>query len=144
MRPTRLSPLQVSSVSSGAKRADLPVQQPTKFELVINQKNREADRRNNSAERAGESGQSHKITFWIFDFRFWNEARDNKPMKRFFSQSFSENPKSAIQNRKSVGIVALVFALATCGDVAQAQQPKKVPRIAYLSGGDAARSLSEN
>ena len=34
------------------------------------------------------------------------------------------------------GIVALVFALAMCGVVVLAQQPKKVPRIGYLSSID--------
>ena len=45
----------------------------------------------------------------------------------------SDNPKSIIQNRKLVGIVALVVTLAMCGAVAEAQQPGKVPRIGYLS-----------
>ena len=40
--------------------------------------------------------------------------------------------------RKLVGIVALVATLAMCGAVASAQQPKKVPRIGYLSGVDPA------
>ena len=55
--------------------------------------------------------------------------------------SRSDNPKSKtcpelcrrIQNRKLVGIVALVVTFAMCGAVAQAQQPAKVPRIGYLS-----------
>ena len=63
---------------------------------------------------------------------------------------FSSNPKpvlsfaegSAIQKRprrpKWAGIVALVLAFAMCGAVAQAQQPKKVPRIGYLSSSDPA------
>jgi ABC-type uncharacterized transport system substrate-binding protein len=44
----------------------------------------------------------------------------------------SDNRKSAIKNRKLVGIVALAVILAMCGAVAQAQQPKKVPRIGFL------------
>ena len=36
------------------------------------------------------------------------------------------------------GSVALVVTLALCGAMAQAQQPKKVPRIGYLSNNDAA------
>ncbi|MBI4488365.1 MAG: ABC transporter substrate-binding protein [Deltaproteobacteria bacterium] len=51
--------------------------------------------------------------------------------------SLSDNPKSAIQNPKWVGIVAISVILAMCGAVAQAQQPAKVPRIGYLSPGPA-------
>jgi putative ABC transport system substrate-binding protein len=45
----------------------------------------------------------------------------------------SDNRKSKIQNRKLVGIVALIIAFAMCGAVATAQQATKVPRIGYLS-----------
>ena len=48
----------------------------------------------------------------------------------------SDNRKSKIQNRKLVGIVAIVTTIAICGAVAQAQQPKKIPRIGYVSGAD--------
>jgi putative tryptophan/tyrosine transport system substrate-binding protein len=59
------------------------------------------------------------------------------------SDSCSDNLKSktcgerrrTIENRKLVGIVALVVTLAVGGAVAQAQQPTKVPRIGYLSAG---------
>src|ERR1051325_3548251 len=44
----------------------------------------------------------------------------------------SRNPKSAIQNRKWVGIVALAFAFTLCGAVADAQQTGKIYRIGYL------------
>jgi ABC-type uncharacterized transport system substrate-binding protein len=50
----------------------------------------------------------------------------------------SDNRKSKNQNRKLVGIVALVVILALCGAVALAQQPKKVSRIGYLSNRDPA------
>ena len=47
--------------------------------------------------------------------------------------SFSDNQKSKIQNRKLVGLVAFIFTLALCGVVAEAQQPAKVPRVGYLA-----------
>jgi putative ABC transport system substrate-binding protein len=54
------------------------------------------------------------------------------------SGSHSDNPKSAIQNPKLVGIVVLLFTFAMCGVEVRAQQPKKVPRIGYLSAQDPA------
>ena len=62
-----------------------------------------------------------------------------RPRTRF-SDSCSSNRK--IQNRKWVGLFAIVLALTMCGAVVDAQQPKKVPRIGYLSGLDAARESS--
>jgi ABC-type uncharacterized transport system substrate-binding protein len=58
---------------------------------------------------------------------------------RLLISSF-DNRKSKIQNRKLVGIVALVVTFAFGGAVALAQQPKKVPRIGFLT----ATSLSVN
>src|ERR1044071_4254301 len=56
--------------------------------------------------------------------------------KRTFSL-YSDNLKSAIQNRKWAGLFAIVLALTMCGAVAMAQQPpqppKKMSRIGYLS-----------
>jgi putative tryptophan/tyrosine transport system substrate-binding protein len=46
---------------------------------------------------------------------------------------FSDNLKSKIQNLKLGRIVAIGVTFALCGAVASAQQPKKVPRIGYLS-----------
>jgi ABC-type uncharacterized transport system substrate-binding protein len=50
----------------------------------------------------------------------------------------SSNRKSKLQNRKWAGLFAMVVVLTMCGARAEAQQPKKVPRIGYLSSGDAA------
>jgi putative ABC transport system substrate-binding protein len=48
----------------------------------------------------------------------------------------SDNPESKIHHPKWVGVLALAITL-TCGG-AWAQQPKKVPRIGYLSSSDPA------
>ena len=53
-------------------------------------------------------------------------------------RSCSDNLKSAIQNRKWVGIFAIALTFVFGGVAARAQQPKKVPRIGYLSSGDPA------
>jgi putative ABC transport system substrate-binding protein len=49
------------------------------------------------------------------------------------SHCYSGNLKSKIENPKLVGLLGIVIALAMCGAVVQAQQPKSVPRIGYLS-----------
>jgi putative ABC transport system substrate-binding protein len=56
-----------------------------------------------------------------------------------FGSSLSDNPKSKIENLKWLGLSVFAFVLVVCGAVAQAQQPKKVPRIGYLSSVDADR-----
>jgi len=58
-----------------------------------------------------------------------------------FLGSYSDNLKSktctelsrSIKNRKWLGLFAIVVALTVCGARAEAQQPKKIPRIAILS-----------
>jgi putative ABC transport system substrate-binding protein len=59
--------------------------------------------------------------FWV---RFWDFPSDNR--------------KSKIKNLKWLGLSVITFVLVVCGAVAQAQQPKKIPRIGYLSNGDPA------
>jgi hypothetical protein len=53
-------------------------------------------------------------------------------------ESFSDNLKSKIENRKWAGLFAIVLALTLVGARAEAQQPKKVHRIGYLSSSDPA------
>jgi hypothetical protein len=52
--------------------------------------------------------------------------------------SCSDNLKSKIQNRKWGGTVAIALTFALCGVVVEAQQPKKIPTIGYLSSFDPA------
>jgi putative ABC transport system substrate-binding protein len=85
------------------------------------------------------------------DFRFWITAEKTR---KFMNEKtwlrilipFSGNLKSAMQNPKWLGLIALVLALTFGGAVASAQQPKnvpplakaeqaKVPRIGVLSAG---------
>ena len=61
-------------------------------------------------------------------------------MNEFPSKSISGNPKSAIQNRKSVGLVTFVIAFVMCGAVARAQQPTKVFRVGFLDTSTASGS----
>src|SRR4029434_7450256 len=56
----------------------------------------------------------------------------------------SDNRKSEIENRKWVGLFAIVIAFAMCGAVVNAQQPKKVFRIAYLSDSAPARETARS
>jgi ABC-type uncharacterized transport system substrate-binding protein len=58
-------------------------------------------------------------------------------MNRFPAKFFSGNRKSKIQNRKWVGIVAIVVALAVCGARAETQQTGKIFRIGFLDNSTA-------
>ena len=59
---------------------------------------------------------------------------NKKSWSRFFEPSLSPNLKSKVQNRKWGGLFTIVLALTLGGARAEAQQPKKVPRIGYLTG----------
>ena len=54
------------------------------------------------------------------------------------------NRKSKIQNPKLVGIFAVIIAFAMCGVEVPAQQPKKIPRIAYLGSSDATADSTQS
>jgi putative ABC transport system substrate-binding protein len=55
-------------------------------------------------------------------------------MNAFPSKSLSDNRKSAIQNRKWLGLSVIAFVLVAPVALARAQQPTKIPRIGYLGG----------
>src|SRR5262245_24070998 len=57
-----------------------------------------------------------------------------------FPDSLSDNLKSKIQNRKWVGLFAIVVALTVYGTVAHAQQTGKIFRIGILDGSSASGS----
>ena len=56
----------------------------------------------------------------------------NKKFRIRFFAFPSDNRKSKITNPKWVGAFAFVITFATCGAVAPAQQPTKIPRIGFL------------
>ena len=71
-------------------------------------------------------------------FRIWfsfSRPNNRKSKTRPFDilRAGSESYRR-IQNRKLMGIIALIIAFAMCGAVATAQQPAKIPRIGYLGG----------
>ena len=76
----------------------------------------------------------------------WGEKQMHKKFRIRFGFSRSDNRKSkictelsrSIQNRKWVGIFAIVLTFVVGGVEAAAQQPKKVAQIGYLSNQEAA------
>jgi hypothetical protein len=75
----------------------------------------------------------------VLDFRLpifdWGKHM-HKTLLKLFLNSCSDNLKSKIENLKWLGLSVIAFVLVVTEAVAHAQQPKKVPRIAYLVGGD--------
>ena len=65
-----------------------------------------------------------------------------KTSQTAFLWFLSDNRKSAIQNPKWLGLFAIIVAFALCGARAEAQQPTKVPRIAYFSAGSSTSQAS--
>ena len=70
-------------------------------------------------------------------FRFWIE-KPAEQMNAFPAKSLSDSRKSAMQNPKWLGLSVIVFVLLVVAAGVQAKQPKKIPRIGYLSSFDAA------
>jgi putative tryptophan/tyrosine transport system substrate-binding protein len=75
---------------------------------------------------------------------FLNSCSDNLEFKsctafdKLRPRACRGEPRRSIENLKWLGLSAIAFVLVVTGAVAQAQQPKKVPRIGYLSNNDAA------
>src|SRR5438093_10373178 len=80
----------------------------------------------------------------IFDFRLpifdWGRRRVKAISSKRVSDSCSDNRKSKIQNRKWVGLFAIVFALTVWAARAEAQQTGKIFRIGYLDNSTASGS----
>jgi putative tryptophan/tyrosine transport system substrate-binding protein len=61
-------------------------------------------------------------------------------LRKRFSNFGSDNRRSKIENRKWLGLFAIVVALTACGARAEAQQAGKIFRIGYLDNSTAAGS----
>jgi hypothetical protein len=76
--------------------------------------------------------------------KFSDSSSDNRKSKtctafdKLRPRACRGEPRRSIQNLKWAGILAIVLTFIFGGAVAQPQQPKKIPRIGYLSVSDPA------
>ncbi len=82
--------------------------------------------------------------------KFSDSSSDNRKSKtctafdKLRPRACRGEPRRSIQNLKWVGFSVIAFVLLVNGAVATAQQPKKVPRIGYLSNTGPARESARS